>query len=132
MTHELTVEVESRLHRERNVWLGTLRADGSPHITPVWFVYEAGRWWIGSEDRSVKVRNVLHDPRVSLALQDGDSPVVAEGDARVHRTDFPHHVVQKFAAKYGGWDISDRAHVGSQRVLIEVSVGRWLLTGKAR
>ncbi|MEU7799334.1 pyridoxamine 5'-phosphate oxidase family protein [Micromonospora arborensis] len=35
-------DVEVRLARELNVWLCTLRRDGSPHLTPVWFVYLAG------------------------------------------------------------------------------------------
>ena len=85
--------VEDRLARERNVWLCTLRRDGSPHMTPVWFVYADGVWWIGCEGRSVKARNVAADPRVSLALEDGVHPGVAEGVARLHRAGFPPAIV---------------------------------------
>ncbi|WP_262286823.1 pyridoxamine 5'-phosphate oxidase family protein [Micromonospora sp. MA102] len=35
-------DVEIRLPRESNAWLCTLRPDGSPHLTPVWFVYAGG------------------------------------------------------------------------------------------
>ncbi len=122
--------VEDRLARERNVWLCTLRRDGSPHMTPVWFVYADGVWWIGCEGRSVKARNVAADPRVSLALEDGVHPVVAEGVARLHRADFPPAIVAAFAEKYGGWDI--RQPVTPERVLLEVPVRRWLLAGRAR
>lgn len=120
-------DVTSRLAHDRNVWLCTLRPDGSPHVTPVWFVHTDGTWWIGSDGRSVKVRNVTADPRVSLALEDGDAPVVAEGHARVHRSDFPQPVVTAFAAKYD-WDV----RAGQDRVLLEVSVRRWLLAGSAQ
>ncbi|QFG68418.1 pyridoxamine 5'-phosphate oxidase family protein [Ornithinimicrobium pratense] len=132
MTYSLTPEVESRLHLERNVWLGTLRADGSPHITPVWFVYEAESWWVGSDGRSIKVRNLSADPRASLALENGDAPVVAEGIARIHRADFPDKIVRAFADKFNGWAVEDPAHSLGNRVLIEVVVSRWLLTGEPK
>ncbi|MDO3684019.1 pyridoxamine 5'-phosphate oxidase family protein [Micromonospora sp. C28ISP2-4] len=124
--------VEDRLARERNVWLCTLRRDGSPHVTPVWFVHADDVWWIGCDGRSVKARNVAADPRVSLALEDGVHPVVAEGDARVHRADFPPAIVAAFAEKYGGWDIRQLVTPDSERVLLEVPVRRWLLAGTAR
>jgi hypothetical protein len=41
----------------------TLRPDGSPHVTPVWFNYQQEAWWIGSDKRTVKVRNVKRTPR---------------------------------------------------------------------
>jgi F420H(2)-dependent biliverdin reductase len=95
-----------RLAHERIAWMCTLPPDGSPHVTPVWFVYRDGTWWIGSEERSVKVRNVSADHRVSLALDGGDAPVVAEGRARILRRDFAAEVVAAFAAKYDGWDVT--------------------------
>ncbi|TDC81793.1 pyridoxamine 5'-phosphate oxidase [Micromonospora sp. KC606] len=95
MDQLVPVDVQARLRQERNVWLCTLRRDGSPHVTPVWFVRDDGAWWIGCDDRSVKARYVLADPRVSLALGDGttratfagrrrEGPVPARGPARTH------------------------------------------------
>ncbi|MFI5836420.1 TIGR03618 family F420-dependent PPOX class oxidoreductase [Micromonospora sp. NPDC051300] len=128
----LPPDVEARLVRERNVWLCTLRPDGSPHVTPVWFVHADGVWWVGCEAGSVKARNVAADPRVSLALEDGDRPVVAEGDARLHHADFPAAVVRAFADKYDGWDIRQPVTPDGGRVLLEIPVRRWLLAGAAR
>ena len=129
MTSPLPPHVETRLADERNVWLCTVRRDGSPHVTPVWFVYADGTWWIGCDARSVKVRNLEADPRVSLALEDGTTPVVAEGVAHLHRGDFPTTVVEAFASKYDGWDVRERV---GERVLLEVAVRRWLLAGTAQ
>lgn len=125
-------DVEARLAVERHVWLTTLRGDGTPHVTPVWFLFDDDTWWIGSGERNVKVRNLLTDPRVSLALPDAEHPVVAEGVARVHRGGFPDHVGRGLAVKYDGWDLADPAQPGGARVLVEVRVERWLLTGSAR
>ncbi|MDX2938330.1 pyridoxamine 5'-phosphate oxidase family protein [Streptomyces ipomoeae] len=123
--------IRERLDRENNVWLCTVRPDGSPHVTPVWFVFLRSRWWIGSDGGSVKVRNIEKDPRVSLALEDGRFPVVAEGDAVLHRAPFPADITEAFAVKYG-WDVSAPHRPGETRVLLEVPVRRWLLAGTAQ
>lgn len=121
-----------RLEHERNVWLCTLRPDGSPHVTPVWFVHTGGTFWISSGERNVKVRNIAADPRVSLALEDGDAPLVAEGTARLHRGPARADVRAAIAAKYDGWDAGAVVEPFGARVLIEVPVTRWLLTGSAQ
>ncbi|GAA2417841.1 hypothetical protein GCM10010420_55270 [Streptomyces glaucosporus] len=123
--------VRRRLAEERNVWLCTVRPDGSAHVTPVWFVYRGSRWWIGSDHRSVKVGNIREEPRVSLALEDGRFPVVAEGCASLIHDGFPREVVAEFERKYG-WDVSAPTGPGSKRVLLEVRVRRWLLAGTAQ
>jgi len=126
--------VLERLREEPRVWMTTLRViDGSPHTTPVWFVYEPGRWWVASDARNVKIRNLEHDPRVSLALENGIDPVVAEGVAQLRCDHFPAEVVKRFADKYGGWDIeSTRDQSAKSRVLIGISHDRWLLCGSAQ
>lgn len=120
------------MRQERNVWLCTLRADGSPHLTPVWFVYLGDMFWIGSGERTVKVRNVVRDPRVSLALEDGNAPVVAEGRVRVHRGVLRDDVLAAISAKYDGWDAGLEVDPFGPRVLFEVTVDRWLLSGTAQ
>ncbi|GAB3462706.1 pyridoxamine 5'-phosphate oxidase family protein [Kineococcus endophyticus] len=122
--------VAARLTTERTLWCCTLRPDGSPHQTPVWFVHLAGAFWIGTAAHSVKVRNVRADPRVSLALPDGDAPVVAEGDAAVRTSGYPDEVVAAFDAKYG-WDVRDPLGDGTGGALLEVGVRRWLMAGTA-
>ncbi|MEV6108746.1 pyridoxamine 5'-phosphate oxidase family protein [Streptomyces sp. NPDC051940] len=131
LVEELAPAVRTRLAEERNVWLCTVRPDGSAHVTPVWFVYEGSTWWIGTDDFSVKVANVRAEPRVSLALEDGRSPVVAEGEVTIHGDRFPPGVVAAFAAKYG-WDVTAPTRPGTGRVLLEVPVRRWLLAGTAQ
>jgi PPOX class probable F420-dependent enzyme len=126
------MEITGRLEKDRNLWLCTLRPDGSPHVTPVWFAYLGDAFWIGSGERNIKVRNVLNDPRVSLALEDGDHPIVAEGRARLHRGALRHDVLAAIAAKYDGWDAGAEIAPFGPRVLLEVPVARWLLKGIAQ
>lgn len=115
------------------VWLTTLRADGSPHVTPVWFLLDGDTFWIASSTVDVKVANMERDPRVAIALDgSGARPVVAEGHAHVDRDIHAHApLLARFAAKYDGWDAADESQDGP-RVMVEVRVDRWLLRPDAR
>ena len=132
MSHALDPRVLERLRGERHAWICTLRPDGSPHVTPVWFVFRQASWWVGSSGRNVKVRNLMRDPRVSLALEGGAAPVVAEGLAVIRHDGFPADVVATFRDKYDGWDVTEPVPAEGARVLIEVPVTRWLLAGRAQ
>lgn len=48
--------------------LGTSNADGSPHLTPIWFLYEDGRIYLPTGSGSRKVRNVRARPAVSVLI----------------------------------------------------------------
>ena len=96
--------VEGRLQTERNIWLATTRPNGSPHLAPIWFVWHGGRVYICTEAQSVKVRNLVANPNATAALEDGDAPVVIEGQARlIDRVS--EDVVHAFQRKYD-WDIA--------------------------
>lgn len=119
-------DTDQRLANERNVWLATTRPDCRPHVTPIWFVYLRSRFWIGTGRDNVKTRNVRDNALVSVALENGDDPIVAEGVATVHLHDRPSDVAEAFVRKYG-WDItiSDDVDVGSV-VLWEIEPTKWL------
>jgi F420H(2)-dependent biliverdin reductase len=119
----------SRLGDDKNVWLATVRADGRPHVAPIWFVFVDGRFWLCTGESSVKVRNIRVNPKVSVCLEDGNAPVVAEGSAVVHAQPFPAAVVAAFGAKFV-WDITraEDDDLGAL-ALIEIAVDRWLMGG---
>ncbi|WP_405101207.1 pyridoxamine 5'-phosphate oxidase family protein [Micromonospora sp. NBC_01412] len=123
----LDPEILERLERERIVWLCTVRPDGSPHVTPVWFLYRDGEWWIWTQERNRKTRNIVADPRVSLALPDGVYPVVAEGVVTILRSSFPEWAVDGFRRKYD-WDVAAPAGPAGDNVLLRIAVSRWLMT----
>jgi len=107
----------------RNVWFATVRPDGRPHLVPIWFVIEGERWYVCTQAGSVKARNLKANSAVSLALEDGDHPLVVEGQARAVET--TASVAAKFKAKYD-WDITTD---GQYTQLIDVTVSRRLLGG---
>ncbi len=51
--------------------LTTLRIDGSPQTTPVWYVYERGKFIVNSNPERLKVKHLKRDGRVSLLVHEG-------------------------------------------------------------
>lgn len=54
----------------RTAKLSTIRADGRPHVAPVWFVLDGQDVVFTTWETSVKGRNLRRDPRVSLCVDD--------------------------------------------------------------
>jgi PPOX class probable F420-dependent enzyme len=62
--------------------LATVRADGRPHVAPVWYVMEGDTIVFNTGESTVKGRNLRRDPRASICVDDERPPfsfVVAEG-----------------------------------------------------
>lgn len=95
---------ERRLRSERIAWLVTVRADGTPQPSPVWFLWDGESFLIYSRPRTQKLRNIARNPRVSLHL-DGDGEggdiVTVTGDARVAEGEPPADEVPAYVEKYG-------------------------------
>jgi len=83
-------EIETYLSEARIADLVTLREDGSPHVSPVWYQYRAGTFHVISYAFAVKLLNIQRDPRVAVSIPKPDRPyehVVLEGTATVTQED---------------------------------------------
>ena len=72
------------LERPRTAKLATVRADGRPHIAPIWFGLDGDTLIFNTGDTTVKAANMRRDPRVSLCIDDDAPPfafVLFEGIA---------------------------------------------------
>ncbi len=77
---------EFLLGRTRTASLATVRADGRPHVAPVWFDLDGETLVFTTGEATVKGRNMARDPRVSLCIDDEDPPfhfVLIEGTAEL-------------------------------------------------
>jgi len=85
MTEE---QIDAFLREPRISMLATVQPDGSPHVTPVWHHYDGERLFVCSDDDAVKVRNVKHEPRVTLLVSTVSPPhqyVMVQGRAELSR-----------------------------------------------
>lgn len=122
MSIPLTPAMIDRLAAQQNVWFSSVRADGRPHLVPVWFVWHQGKFYIGTDPKSVKSQNIRANPRVALALEDGSKPVICEGSARPLAQPWPADLLAVFQQKYE-WELLKDEQYND---LIEITPERWL------
>ena len=68
----------------RTAMAATVRADGRPHLVPVWFLLDGDDLVFTTWHASVKAANLRRDPRIALCVDDESPPfdyVLVEGTA---------------------------------------------------
>jgi nitroimidazol reductase NimA-like FMN-containing flavoprotein (pyridoxamine 5'-phosphate oxidase superfamily) len=51
--------------------LATIDPYGEPHIVPVWYNYVNSKFYIGTNTRTIKAKNIKNNPRVSFCVDIG-------------------------------------------------------------
>lgn len=77
---------EFLLQGTRTAKLATVRPDGRPHVTPVWFVLDGDDIVFNTSRDGVKGSNIIRQPRVAVCVDDERPPysfVLIEGEATV-------------------------------------------------
>ncbi|MFN2195207.1 MAG: PPOX class F420-dependent oxidoreductase [Anaerolineales bacterium] len=105
--------------------LSTVRPDGRPHSTPIWFSMDEDEPVFTTWHTTVKARNLKHNPNVSFCVQDEKPPfayVLIEGRVSIEEAS-PQ--LGAWAAKIGGRYMgSDRAEEFGARNGVP---GEWLV-----
>ncbi|UFQ14023.1 MULTISPECIES: PPOX class F420-dependent oxidoreductase [Streptomyces] len=95
-------------HGTRTGKLSTVRADGSPHIAPIWFLLDGDDLVFNTGKETVKGRNLARDGRVALCVDDDQPPfafVVLQGHAElIEDVDQVRHWAARLGARYMGED----------------------------
>jgi PPOX class probable F420-dependent enzyme len=95
-------------HGTRTGKLSTVRADGSPHLTPVWFLLNGEDVVLTTEKDGVKGRNLARDGRFALCVDEDRPPyafVLLQGHAQVSEDpDAMLHWGGLLGARYMGED----------------------------
>ncbi|WP_405890857.1 PPOX class F420-dependent oxidoreductase [Streptomyces sp. NBC_00133] len=90
----------------RTAKIATTRADGRPHVAPVWFLLDGEDVMFNTDKNSVKGRTLVRDERLALCVDDDQPPfsfVVIDGNAQVSE-DLPEvrDWATRIAARYVG------------------------------
>ena len=64
-------ERDAYLTEQRTCRVATVNADGAPHVSPLWFVWDGTSLWLNSIVRSQRWVDLERDPRVSVVVDDG-------------------------------------------------------------
>ena len=71
--------VVERMTNARSYWVATTRADGRPHVMPVWGIWIDDAFIFVTDTNSFKARNIRRDPSAAVHLDSGDEVVILEG-----------------------------------------------------
>jgi PPOX class probable F420-dependent enzyme len=66
--------------------VGTARADGAPHVVPVWYRWDGHDVRVWTHEERLWVRNLRRDPRVAFSVQEPRPPygaVTVRGQAEI-------------------------------------------------
>lgn len=99
------------IERPRTAKLATVRADGRPHLAPIWFALDGELIVFTTWHTTVKAANLRRDPRVSLCVDDETPPfafVIIEGLATFSE-DLAElrHWATRIAGRYMGADLAE-------------------------
>lgn len=120
------------LATQHHAVLGTVRADGSPQLSPVAAAMDdGGHIVISTRETAYKVRNIRRDPRVYLCLLpdgffgrwlqiDGMAEVISLPDAMDPLID----CYRRIGGEHPDWDDYRAAMIRDQRVIVRILVSR--------
>lgn len=76
-------EVKSFMDRERLASFATVGSKNEPHVVPVFFTYDEGKVYVQTDRKSVKIRNLLENDNVAIAVYSGEEAVIIRGKGRI-------------------------------------------------
>jgi len=110
-----TEELNAFLGEERMCHVATIGANGRPHNTPLWFVWDTEALWLNSIVKSQRWTDIMRNPDVSVVVDGGQDYGELRGAellgrleqvGEVPRTATPDPQLETpellFARKYGG------------------------------
>jgi PPOX class probable F420-dependent enzyme len=78
--------LRDRIRAERVAWLTMVRADGAPHVVPIWFSWDGETFLVFSKPHATKVACLRSNQAVMLGLGDPDDDfdvLLVEGRAEI-------------------------------------------------
>ena len=115
------------LEKKAFAHLATLMADGSPHVTPMWFDFDGTHFRFNSARGRVKVRNMARTARVAFSIQDPDNAyryVTVRGPVVETTEQGADGHIDSLAKKYLGQDRYPWRRPGEVRVTYKIAPER--------
>ncbi|HXW37617.1 MAG TPA: PPOX class F420-dependent oxidoreductase [Nitrososphaerales archaeon] len=82
--------------------IATVSRDGTPHVTPIWYMYVDGKLLVNTAHGRVKYGNMKRTGRAALLVDDGYGYVLFSGRARRATERDPLKDIETLAVRYNG------------------------------
>jgi PPOX class probable F420-dependent enzyme len=98
---QFTSSAEKYLAEPANMVLSTIRSDGRPQLSPVWFIWQDNEFLISTTATTAKWKNLLRDSRCTGVV---DAPngryISVSGVVEMWIENAPHEVTTEIVRKY--------------------------------
>ena len=121
---KLTEKDVELLKRPNLAIIGTIRADGTPHLTPTWVDTDGEHVLVNTAEGRAKPRNLRRDPRVSVSVVDHDDPywwLSITGTAELTHDGAEEHI-HELSRRYRGRDYDKPKE--PRRILVRITPDR--------
>lgn len=120
-----TQEMQCFLSKGNVARIATVKPDGVPHVTPVWYLWENNELLIAIVKNSVKERNIKRNSKVAVTIDSNVVPekgVMVEGTAEID--ELSEELERKIYQKYVSHEDLDRyiqhSHARFQPLLLRI------------
>lgn len=128
-----TPRIDRFLRTEEVLWLSVVKADGMPHLVPIWFSWDGESILLVSKPDAVKIDAIRAEPRVMLALGDAEEDfdvALIEGIAELPdlpvATFLPERHWTKYAADLAGIGLTREEYLRTYSQPVRIRPSRFL------
>jgi PPOX class probable F420-dependent enzyme len=124
---EIPEEAVPLLEGRHLAHVGTVNADGSPQVTPVWVDHDGDLILINTARGRVKEKNLSRDPRVSISIVDSENPyqpLTIKGRAVELTEEGADAHIDLMAKRYLDEDVYPFRQPGEVRILVRIQPER--------
>jgi F420H(2)-dependent biliverdin reductase len=125
---KLDEKVSEFVRRPLFAKIATVKKNGAPHVTPIWFMHQDGVFIVNAKADRLKVKNLEREPRVALLIDDAYQYVLVQGRAEFAKDRDAQEDIKSLAIRYLGRDKGERdareIYSKQKRVTIVITPGK--------
>ena len=129
----LNDNVRAFLEEERFAVLATIKRDGAPQQTVMWYELQGDQIMMNTAEGRVKAHNFRRDPRISICIEDGYRFVSISGRVELNEDrELALNDIHRLAVRYHGQEKADAMLDGFRkdvRVTIMMSIDHVITNG---
>ena len=120
------------LRTQKILRLATIGKNKMPHIVPVWYMYSAGKIYIGTNTKTQKAKNIKRNKQVSCCVDVGiNSPdiygAMAQGNASIILDSRVKKIATKILLRYfDSMNKSAKELLDDTDCIIEIIPQKWI------
>jgi len=122
-------ELKAFLARPIIARIATVRANGSPQLAPMWFLYEDGVVYMSTRTHAAKVKHIKKNPRVAVVIDEMVAPlknkvVTVEGTAELLTTgvkEMTTKIYHKYTGAEGASTPQAQQSINAPRVILKIT-----------